>query len=182
MNRADKTAAVAQMAETVAKAPHAFLIDYKGIKVPEVTELRRQIRGAGSEYVVLKNTLALRALKNAPLGSLSDHFQGMTAVAYVRAGKTDVVALAKVLHTFGKTNPSVKVKAALLDGKPVPAESLEALANMPSRQELVAKLLGLMQSPVRRLVTVLAGPQRNLAMTLAALAQQKAKSNEETAA
>jgi len=170
MNRTEKTAAVAEMTETMGKAPHAFLIDYKGIKVPEVTELRRQIRGAGSEYVVIKNTLALRALKNAPLGQLSDHFQGMTAVAYA---KTDVVSLAKVLHTFGKTNPSVKVKAAILDGKPVPATSLEALATMPSKAELIAKLLGLMQSPVRRLVTVLSGPQRSLAMTLAAVAKSK---------
>ena len=170
MNRQEKTAAVTEMAETVAKAPHAFLIDYKGIKVPEVTELRRQVRGAGSEYVVVKNTLALRAIKDAPLAQLSDHFQGMTAVAY---SQTDVVSLAKVLHTFGKTNPNVKVKAAILDGKPVPAESLEALANMPSKAELIAKLLGLMQSPMRRLVTVLSGPQRNLAMTLAAVAKSK---------
>src|SRR5438128_12243115 len=102
MNRAEKTASVQEMTESMGKAPHAFLIDYKGIKVPEVTELRRQIRGAGSEYVVIKNTLALRALKNAPIGQLSDHFQGMTAVAYVNTAKSDIVSLAKVLHTFGK--------------------------------------------------------------------------------
>jgi len=177
MNRTEKTASVAEMTESMGKAPHAFLIDYKGIKVPEVTELRRQIRGTGSEYVVVKNTLAMRALKDSPLGQLSDHFQGMTAVAY---SKSDIVSLAKVLHTFGKTNPSVKVKAAILDGKPVPASSLEALATMPSKTELIAKLLGLMQSPVRRLVTVLSGPQRSLAMTLAAVA--KSKETAETAA
>jgi large subunit ribosomal protein L10 len=178
MNRAEKTASVAEMTETMGKAPHAFLIDYKGIKVPEITELRRQVRAANSEYVVVKNTLALRALKDAPLGALSDQFSGMTAIAY---SATDVVALAKVLHTFGKTNPHVKVKAALLDGKPVPATSLEALASMPSRTELVAKLLGLMQSPMRRLVTVLSGPQRSLAMTLAAIAEQKNKQEEPAA-
>jgi large subunit ribosomal protein L10 len=102
----------------------------------------------------------------------------MTGVAY---STTDVVALAKVLHTFGKTNPNVKVKAALLDGKPVAAKELETLANLPSRTELVGKLLGLMQSPIRRLVTVLAAPHRNVAATLAAVAQQKAKSEETTA-
>src|SRR5258706_14125666 len=106
MKRDEKTAAVAEMAETVAKAPHAFLIDYKGIKVPEVTELRRQIRGAGSEYVVVKNTLALRSLKDAPLGQLSGHFQGMTAVAYAKAVKTALAALPKGLRTLGRTNPS----------------------------------------------------------------------------
>lgn len=177
MNRTEKTAAIAEIAGTVAKAPHAFLIDYKGISVPAVTELRRQIRGTGSEYVVVKNTLALRAFESAPLGQLSAHFTGMTAVAY---SSRDVVSLAKVLHQFGKTNPSVKVKAALVDGKPVPASALETLASMPSRIELVGRLLGLMQSPVRRLVTVLAAPHRALAATVAAVA--KKKEGEEAAA
>jgi large subunit ribosomal protein L10 len=170
MTRARKTELIDEMSGEMAKAPHAFVIDYKGIKVVDVTELRRQVRASGSEYVVVKNTLALRAVKDAPLGSLSDHFSGMTAVAY---SSKDVVALAKVLHTFGKTNPNVKVKAALVEGKPVPATSLEALANMPSRPELVAKLLGLMQSPMRRLVTVMSGPQRNLVGVLSAIAKKK---------
>ena len=159
------------LAETVAKAPHAFLIDYTGITVPAVTDLRRQIRGAKSEYLVVKNTLALRAIKGKPLevarGALHRD-DGASPTA-----QTDVVALAKVLHTFGKTNPHVKVKAALLDGKAVPASSLETLATMPSRTELVARLLGLMQSPIRRLVTVLSAPHRNVAATLAAVADRK---------
>ncbi|CAG1773023.1 partial 50S ribosomal protein L10, partial [uncultured bacterium] len=73
----------------------------------------------------------------------------------------------------GKTNPKVKVKAALVEGRPVPAPALESLASMPTRPELVARLLGLMQSPVRRLVTVLSSPQRKLAMTISAVAEQK---------
>jgi large subunit ribosomal protein L10 len=170
MNREQKSATIQELSEKVASAPHAFLIDYTGVTVPAVTDLRRQIRGARSEYLVVKNTLALRAIKGKPLEALSEHFTGMTAVAYSR---TDVIALAKVIHTFGKTNPHVKVKAALLDGKAVPASSLEALATMPSRNELVARLLGLMQSPVRRLVTVLAAPHLAVAATLAAVAQQK---------
>jgi large subunit ribosomal protein L10 len=170
--RATKTAAIETLSGSVAKAPHAFLIDFKGLSVPAVTDLRRQIRGAKSEYLVVKNTLALRAIKGAPLGALSEHFTGMTGVAY---SQTDVVALAKVLHAFGKTNPAVKVKAALLDGKAVPASSLEALATMPSRTELVGRLLGLMQSPLRRLVTVLSAPHRNVAATIAAIARNKEK-------
>ena len=170
MNRAEKTATVQELSESMGKAPYAFLIDYTGITVPAVTDLRRQIRGAKSEYLVVKNTLALRAIKGKPLEALAEHFTGMTAVAY---SQTDVVALAKVIHTFGKTNPHVKVKAALLDGRAVPASSLEALATMPSRPELIAKLLGLMLSPVRRLVTVLSAPHRNVAATIAAVAKQK---------
>ena len=170
MIRTEKTSAITEMAETVGKASHAFLIDYKGISVPAVTELRRQIRAANAEYVVVKNTLALRAVKDSPLGQLSDHFTGMTAVAYTA---TDVVGLAKVLHTFGKTNPNVKVKAALVEGRSVPPAALEQIASMPSRAELVARLLGLMQSPLRRLVIVLSAPHRNVAATLAAVAKQK---------
>ena len=167
MNRTEKTDAIAQMTEALGSAPHAFLIDFQGISVPDVTELRRQIRATGSEYVVVKNTLALRAIKDAPIGALSEHFTGMTAVAW---SKTDIVQLAKVLHQFGKTNPKIKVKAALVEGRPVPAAALESLASLPTRPELVARLLGLMQSPVRRLVTVLSSPQRKLAMTISAVA------------
>jgi large subunit ribosomal protein L10 len=170
MNRDEKSAMIQELSDSVAKAPHAFLIDYTGITVPAVTDLRRQIRGTKAEYLVVKNTLALLAIKGKPLEALAEHFTGMTAVAY---SQTDIVALAKVIHTFGKTNPHVKVKAALLDGKAVPASSLEALATMPSRNELIAKLLGLMQSPVRRLVTVLSAPHRNVAATIAAVARQK---------
>lgn len=170
MNRTEKTDAIAQMTEALGSAPHAFLIDFQGITVPDVTELRRQIRATGSEYVVVKNTLALRAIKDAPIGALSEHFTGMTAVAW---SKTDIVQLAKVLHQFGKTNPKIKVKAALVEGRPVPAAALESLASLPTRPELVARLLGLMQSPVRRLVTVLSSPQRKLAMTISAVAEKK---------
>jgi large subunit ribosomal protein L10 len=169
--RASKTEEVLELEGSVAKAVHAFLIDYKGLTVPAVTDLRRQIKGAKSGYVVVKNTLALRAIEGKPLGSLKEHFTGMTGVAY---SQTDVVALAKVLHTFGKTNPHMKVKAALLDGKPVAAKELETLANLPSRLELVGRLLALIQSPIRRLVTVLSAPHRNVAATLAAISKQKA--------
>ena len=176
--RTSKNEEVLAMENTVAKAAHAFLIDYKGLTVPAVTDLRRQIKAASSDYVVVKNTLALRAFKDVPMGALSEHFSGMTAVAY---SKTDIVQLAKVLHQFGKTNPKIKVKAALLDGKPVAAKELETLANLPSRIELVGRLLGLMQSPIRRLVTVLSAPHRNVAATLAAISLQKSKSTDNAA-
>jgi len=170
MNRAEKTAAIQELSETMGKAPYAFLIDYTGITVPAVTDLRRQIRGTKSEYLVVKNTLALRAIKGKPLEALAEHFTGhdgrrLQPDRRGRAGEGD--------PHVRKTNPHVKVKAALLDGKAVPASSLEALATMPSRPELIAKLLGLMLSPVRRLVTVLSAPHRNVAATIAAVAKQK---------
>jgi large subunit ribosomal protein L10 len=170
VNRAEKTDAIAKMTETVGRAPHAFLIDFQGINVPDVTELRRLVRATGSEYVVIKNTLALRAFKDSPIGALSEHFTGMTAVAY---SETDIVQLAKVLHQFGKTSQKVRVKAALVEGVPVPASALESLASLPTRTELLGRLVGLLQSPLRRLVVALSTPQRKLAMTISAVAAQK---------
>jgi large subunit ribosomal protein L10 len=116
----------------------AILVDYKGLKVPEVTELRRQVRNAKASYKVVKNTLAKRALKGTPFEPLSEHFVGTTAVAY--AGE-DPVALAKVLTTFAKTTPALKVKAAVVQGRAIkPAEVID-LASLPGKPELYAKLL-----------------------------------------
>jgi len=117
MNRDEKSAMIQELSASVATAPHAFLIDYTGITVPAVTDLRRQIRGSKAEYLVVKNTLALRAIKGKPLEALAEHFTGMTAVAY---SQTDVVALAKVIHTFGKTNPHVKVRRPCWTGRRSP--------------------------------------------------------------
>ena len=122
MNRNDKTQAISEFTEGIGQATNAFLIDFKGITVPQVTELRKQVRETGSEYVVIKNTLALIAVKDTPLKSLSHHFTGMTAVAY---NTTDAVALAKVLTKFAKDVPSVQFKGALLNGQIVPAAEIQ---------------------------------------------------------
>ena len=116
--------------------------------------------GTQSKYLVVKNTLALRATKGTPLEAVAEHFTGATAVAYNRSNP---VALAKVLTTFAKTNPNLVFKGALIEGQAVAAAEIKAIAELPSREELVSKLLFLMQSPMRRLVTVLNGPVRNLA-------------------
>ena len=170
MNRNDKAEAISEFAEGIGKATNAFLIDFKGITVPQVTELRKQVRESGSDYVVVKNTLALIATKDSPLEALSSHFTGMTAVAY---NATDAVALAKALTKFAKDVPTVQFKAALLDGRVVPATEIQNIANLPSREELVSKLLFLMQSPIRGLVTVLQANIRNLAVVLDQIAKQK---------
>ena len=143
------------------------------MKVPEVTELRRQVRGTESTYLVVKNTLALRATKGTALEAVAEHFTGATAVAF---NKGNAVALAKVLTNFAKTNPNLVFKAAVIDGHAVPAAEIKTIAELPSREELVSKLLFVMQSPMRRLVTVLNGPVRNLAGVLSQIAEQKSKS------
>jgi len=170
MNREEKAAVISEFSEGIGQATNAFLIDFKGITVPQVTELRRQVRESGSSYVVVKNTLALIAVKDSPLTQIKDQFSGMTAVAY---NTTDAVILAKALTKFAKDVPAVQFKGALLNGQIVPATEIQNIANLPSREELVSKLLYLMQHPIRGLVTVLSANIRNLAVVLDQVAKQK---------
>ncbi len=170
MNRDEKAQAISELGSSIGKATNAFLIDFKGITVPQVTELRKQVRETGSEYIVVKNTLALIAVKDSPLKTLEKQFSGMTAVAF---NATDAVALAKALTKFAKDVPTVQFKGAMLNGQIVPASEIQAIANLPSREELIAKLLFLLQSPVRRLATVLQANIRNLAVVLDQVSKQK---------
>jgi large subunit ribosomal protein L10 len=179
MNRTEKAAAVATLEADLAKASNAILFGFAGLKVTEVTELRRQVRGTQSKYVVVKNTLALRATKGTALEGVAEHFTGPTAVAY---NQSSPVALAKVLTAFAKTNPNLVFKAAIVEGLTVEAKQIAAIAELPSREELVSRLLFLIQSPLRRLVTVLNGPVRSLAGALHQIADQKSKSGEADAA
>ncbi len=179
MNREEKAAVISEFSEGIGQATNAFLIDFKGITVPQVTELRRQVRESGSSYVVIKNTLALIAVKDSPLTQIKDKFTGMTAIAY---NTTDAVILAKALTKFAKDVPAVQFKGALLDGQIVPATEIQNIANLPSREELVSKLLYLMQHPIRGLVTVLSANIRNLAVVLDQVAKQKSDGATEEAA
>jgi large subunit ribosomal protein L10 len=170
MKREEKAQAISEFNESIGQATNAFLIDFKGITVPQVTELRRQIRETGSQYVVVKNTLALIAVKDSPLKTLEKQFSGMTAVAFNR---TDAVALAKALTKFAKDVPTVQFKGAMLDGQIVPAAQIQNIASLPSREELVSRLLYLLQSPIRGLAIVLNANIRNIAVVLDQIAQQK---------
>jgi large subunit ribosomal protein L10 len=169
-NREQKAEAISTFSEGIGQATNAFVLDFKGITVPQVTELRKQVRESGSEYVVIKNTLALIAVKDSPLKTLTNTFTGMTAIAY---NTTDPVALAKVLTKFAKDVPSVQFKGALLAGQVVAANEIQNIANLPTRDELLGKLLYLMQHPIRGLAVVLNGTIRNVAVVLDQIAKQK---------
>ena len=157
LTKTEKTATVEQIAAALKGADSAILFDYKGLNVPQVTELRRQVRAAKGRYKVVKNTLARRVLKGTDFEPLSEFFQGTTAIAFTG---TDPVALAKTLTTFAKTAPQLTIKAAVVQGRKIQAAEVTELATLPGKPELYAKLLFLLNAPMVRLVTVLnAAPQ-----------------------
>jgi large subunit ribosomal protein L10 len=165
---------VQEIREKVARSQIGILTDFKGLKVEDMTRLRRQLREADAELKVVKNTLLRRAAADDSLiGGLLSHFTGPNAITL---GYADPVALAKVLTKFAQEKPQLGIKGAVLGGQVLTAKDLEALSKLPAREVLLAQLLGVLQGVPTGLVTVLAGVIRNLMNVLSAYRDQKAES------
>lgn len=145
-----KEAVVSEVKEKLGKASSVVLVDYKGINVEDVTELRKRFREAGVDYKVYKNTLFKRASDELGMGGLHEYLQGTVAVAF---GTSDAVAPAKTLNQFMKDHPKtpISVKAGMVEGKLIDATGVKALGDLPSREVLLSMLLGALQGSIRNL-------------------------------
>lgn len=164
MNREEKSAEVEYLKDILGKAEHAFLVDFKGLNVQGATELRAELRKSEATLRVVKNRLALRAVEGTPMGNLQTSFVGQTAVAYTYG--EDVVGLARALRDFAKEYDVPEVKAGVVSGEAIDISRFSEIAGLPSRDELLAKALWLMQYPVTGLVIALDGIIRKLVIAL----------------
>jgi large subunit ribosomal protein L10 len=147
-----------------------FLLENRGLSVNEVNELRSKVRQSNGTYKVVKNSVVKLAIDGTDFASLTDHLTGPKALAWT---SDDPVALAKVLKDFIKGHPELTMEQAWLEGQVLDSQQAVQIAEMPSRDELIAKLLYVLQSPIRRLVTALNGPVQNLASVLSQVADTK---------
>jgi large subunit ribosomal protein L10 len=170
LTRSEKDKLIAEYQGGLAVAPHAFLLGFKGISVPQVTELRNRVRATGGEYLVVKNTLALRAIDSTALAALEEHFVGPTAVVFT---DHDPVALAKALTDYAKEVPALEFKAGMVERRAVAAGQIKEIAQLPSREQLIAKLLYLLQSPITRFASLLAALPRSLVVVLDQVSKKK---------
>ena len=172
MNREQKEAVVADVSERLARARAVVLTDFRGLKVEQMTELRHQLTAKGLDYMVVKNTLLRLAASGTPTEALLEGLEGPNGMA---VGYDDPVDLAKVLTEFAKDNPKFEVKKGLLEGQVIDTAQVEALSKLPSREVLLAQLMGTMNAVPQGLVTVMAGIVRSLLNVLKAIEDQKAE-------
>ena len=170
MPTAKKEAAIGELKERLSTSENLFFTNYAGLTVADITKLRGELRKDGSSYSVVKNTLFSIAAGDELAKKLEQFLAGPTGVVF--AGK-DPVAPAKALKTFSNENKALEIKAAYIDGQVVDAAQVNALAALPPKDELIAKMIGSLASPLRGLVTVLSGNQSGLVRALNAIREQK---------
>ena len=165
MTPQEKQQAVADLNARFTKSPASFLVSYQGCSCEELTALRKDLRPSGAHFAVVKNTLAKIAIEKTDAADLREQFSGPVAVIW---SDEDPVAPAKLVTNFAKDNDNFSVKAGVVDGKVVAVSEIESLASLPSREEVLAKLLALINAPATQLVQMINAPATHLARLLAA--------------
>ncbi len=161
--KSDKEKDLEELKKDFEAAQNIFLAGFAKLTVQQDFELRKSVRGAGGHYKVVKNNLAEIASQGTPAEDLMSHLVGMTSMAYT---SKDPVALAKALTAYAKANPAFTFKAGMVEGRAIDVKSIQDLAALPSREEILAKVLFLIQASAQRLVTTLGGVGRNLAVVV----------------
>ncbi len=165
-----KKAIVSELSEKLKSSCAGVLVSYQGINVEDDTKLRKNLRDAGVEYMVAKNTLLKRAAGDAGIDGMDSFLQGSTAIAI---SKDDYVAAAKILSDFAKDHEFFQVKSGYIDGKLIDKSEVNRLAKLPSREVLIAQVLGGLNSPIAGFATVLNGTLKGLVVALNAIAEKK---------
>lgn len=168
--KSEKEKDLAALRKEFERAQHIFLTGYEKMTVQQDFDLRKAVRGAGGNYKIVKNNLAEKAAEGTPAANLMQNMAGMTSMAWT---EQDPVALAKALTAYAKTNPAFTFKAGMVEGRVVEVNSIQDLATMPSREEILAKVLFLIQASAQRLVTAINGVGRNVAVVIEQGVQQK---------
>ena len=162
-NKPDKEKDLEALHGELGKAANVFLTGYEKLTVQQDFELRKTVRGAGAQYKVVKNTIAEKAAEGTKSAELLKNMKGMCSIAYTSG---DPVALAKALTAYAKANPSFTFRAGMVEGRVVDVSGIQALATLPSKEEIYAKLLYLINAPAQRLLSVMNGVGRNLAVVV----------------
>ena len=161
--KSEKKKDIDALHQDLEQSGNLFVTGYEKLRVDQDFELRKAVRGAGGKYRVIKNNLAEIAAQGTPSEAVLKNLRGMTSLAYT---SNDPVALAKALTAYAKTNPSFTFKAGIVEGRAIDVGAIKDLANMPSKEQIYAKLLYLINAPAQRLVTLMQAVGRNLAVVV----------------
>ncbi len=172
MANAEKLESVQSLKERFEGVKTAVLTEYRGLTVRQLSDLRKQLKGAAAEYKVVKNRLARLAVKGSALDPLAPHLKGPMGVAYTRK---DPVAVAKALQAFARGNPALTIKVGLVDGEVLAPQALRSLADLPSKEVLRSLLVGAIQGPMSHLVSLLTAPHKELVRVLEARSEAAAE-------